>query len=1357
MFPPDDFTDETPEDRAQRFLDIQDSRVAAQRRSLSATQSTLRTDEAFLSSIGEPPPEEPQPGFISRVLDTLDTPHQWVDGVVAKLTGTEGYGDLDLVSAAAKGAQENLTVADILRKNHAHLLGLDLADHPGPRALAGWFGDTVTDPLQWVSYGAGHGAQVADQAVSSAPIRTAFGEETAQQIMQRMTDAHLPGIREEMMKSLPAGELPDWFESVAARNAGQKASDQFKLAREFTGLSNTLADPNSAFARLGDEQAQELVRSKLVQQANQGLIRQTTDDAAKQTISALTPDDLHQIFRRPTIHFGGPFAGMPIFGQLPLLGTREFDVPVVQEAADSMRKALASTYYGTKNKVINIVRQGLEETKGDPVRSLPYQLMATMGDALHGVNEKSVKLASLLSRRVQAAGSLTGPRKYMEELVQNERDRDFALAQEVHNTTWAARKILQYPDANEIMTDLAHALETPSLAGPSALNDKSLMQQTVENNLQALVKKYSDLGDPQKGAHAADFGRFVQQQFDRLGQEAQDAGLTNNIRDLYVHHMYDWTNAKKEAWQGFRDTINSNPDFSLQRTIATMKEAKAQGFKPDENLFRILIARRYAQTRVFAEKDFTERLAYQWAMPKAAYDRLISLAEQESGALRYQALDTLKEFNLIGDNNALKPLIYRTPSGNVLDPQVFSNYKSIFSNSKPTERDYQMSIEALRDLPGFNPDNPGEFFNNPVNLAKVNKAYEAFNTHLLNPTRDGETTFARAGAVPVSRFVNDRLLNNLHPDDKIFWNGLIPQSLSDAMDEIYTSSDIVNKWVQRDGAGNSKNMFTRAINGVMGFLGNANRVMKQGAIAIWPAYYARNLMAAGLQPGEVMSAGEQGFAMAKNLLGAPIDAAMALGQNLNISKLISAENVLQQRSHIQDVTGKVIPWKQLEQEMRAAGIGVNSQFGTELATTYGDMLDQMLRSPALMGQVPELKKFLESDTKSMYQAATNWAGAKAGITGLGDRTWSNLGTFAQRIEAFGRSHLYVNLRQRGFDAQSAANTVNRLMIDYSHGKTAFERNILNKIFFFYSFSRGNAPNMMMQLMRNPGALTNQYHMAQGIAELFKDPTTFNEDPDAEAAIQSTRTQEGLSFYVGKNARTNLPQFVTSTGMPVEDAAKWLDFYTPNTFKMGDVMAAGARSLHRGVGMLVAQSNPMIKEIIEQGLTGRNYYYDRPISDITLRKIPKWERDLSVLGHYPFRGVPGDVWHAMDAVTKEALDGVDNGDGTFTVSPYKLALLTTIIPGVASLGGKFAALAPLSNVQRFINTRKALTDPGVTDEQKIARFGFGIRIDQMDPDMAIAHDKQARMQQYLEDIGIPKAKRDRLLIRSANKMEPPEEE
>lgn len=1341
MFPPDDFSEETPDDRAQRFLDIQDERTSAQRRNLSAVDSGLKRDQQFLDSMNEPPPEEPQPGFVSRLLDTLDTPHQWVDGVVAKLTGTDGYQDLDLLSAAAKGADENLTAADIFRKNNTSVLGLNLAEHPGARAVAGWFADSALDPLQYMSYGAGHGAQIAGHAVTDAPIATAFGEETAQQIMERMSQARLPGVQDEMRKSLPAGDqLPDWFDSVASQRAGREASQQFGLAREFVDQSDRFADPNSAVSRLGDEEARGLLQSKLVQQANQGLIHQTADEATRATISALTPEDLGKIFRRPTIHFGGPFAGMPLVGQLPLLGTREFDIPIVQDAADSLRNGLSSVYYGTKNKVIDVVRQGLEETKGDPVRSLPYQFMAGLGDVLKGANEKAVNLASLVSRRVQASGELLGSRKFSNEIVQHERDRDWLLTQEVQNSTWAARKILQHPDANEIMTDLSHALEDPNSEGA----------------LQGVMQKYAQLGDPKKGADAVDFGHFVQQQFDQLGKQASDSGLINNVRDLYVHHMYDWTNAKKEAWEGFRDKVNSAPDFSLQRTLDTLKTAKAQGFKPDENLFRILMARRYAQSRVFAEKDFAERLAYQWAMPKPAYDRLISLAEQHTGDTRYQALDTLREFNLIGDQKALKPLIFRTPSGNVMDPQVFSNYKSIFANSTSDSRDYQLSIQSLEGLPGFNPDSPREFFEDPTNLAKVNKAYEAFNSHLLNPTRDGETAFARAGATTIGSHVNDRLLQNMHPDDQLFWKGLVPQSLSDAMDEVYSSSDIINKWTQRDAAGQSKNVFTRAVSGVMNFLGNANRIMKAGAIQMWPAFYARNLLAAGVQPGELMSAGEQGYATVKNLLGAPVTAAMALGQNLNIFKLIQAENVLQKQAHMTDVFGKEIPWKQLDQEMRAAGIGHNSQYGTELATSYGDMLDQMLRTPALMGQIPELKKFLQDDTKSMYQAASNWAGAKAGIAGLGDRTWSNLSSFAQRIEAYGRSHLFVNLRQRGFDAQSAADSVNRLMIDYSNGKTAFERNILNKIFFFYSFSRGNASNMAMQLMRNPGALTNQYHMAQGIAELFKDPATFNEDPNAEDAIRSTRTQEGLSFYVGKNARTSLPQFVTSTGMPVEDAAKWLDFYTPNTFKLGDVMAAGARSMNRGVGMLISQSNPLIREMIEQS-TGRNYFYDRPVSDITLRKIPKWEKDLSVLGHYPFSGVPNDVWHAMDNVTQEALDGVDNGDGTFTVSPYKLAVLTTLVPGVAALGGPFAALAPLSNVQRFLNTRKALTTPGVTDEQKLARFGFGVRLDQIDPDMAVAHDKAGRMQQYLEDIGIPKAKRDRLLIEAAHRVNGEEEE
>jgi len=1344
-------SDQDAQNKENDFLAAQNEQLASKSRNLQSVDRQIQGDKEFLQQIGEQPPAEPGRGWLPTLLDTLDTPHQWVQGLIAKGTGTKGYSDLGWLDAAAKGGEEDLRTADLLRRN-------GIMEHsPISRGLTGFLGDIVTDPLQWVT-GFPQVAGIGGKAFGEEAIPTLVKEtgETPAMMFERIKQA-------QFQKLLPAIEAEDIAKNPQLRTILERQA-YFKANKEaralFEGAQSYQRDA-AQFARSGASAiAPEKTAAALAEKAKLLGI-----GSADESLLALpSVEDISKLHQAPTIRFTSPLMGIPGIEKLPIIGTREADIPIVSDAVRAAREALANGYYGAKMKVGNWVDKSLAEASGGDVgtvQKLIAQSVNTMGKVGDSASRLVTGLASNLSRRITATGSITGDRTASQQIMQHERDRNALLTFTQLKSAIMGHEIMSLDEhvpgtSDAIFRHITSAIDS---AGDMLAEGSIIPAEKADTIRQALAQRISD---PKQLAAATKFSDYIQAEYARLAQKELAAGLIENARDAYLPHIYD---------------LEGSPsNFSMSRKYRSLAHAKANGMKPNENALHLLTARKFASELAFAQKDFAERMAFQWGVNPEVYNTITNVARNGVQLDRQQALRAIKQLGTVNNSDLQVPAmmlkgelvpgtegVYK--SGRVFDGDTFDAMREIINSGDGASKPYQDVLEQTSDLLKL-PDGSSRDIKDFINDESVREQAESMAqrfeaTQRSIPGYDGESTFARAGATTIAPFMKQKMLKNIEPGDEVLWNNLVPNHLAHALEESYHVGDSLKRWVEKNAAGKAKNGFVRGVDEALGFLGGFNKVLKQGALSIWPARYVRDLASAGFQSGLVSSPLEQVVAAGKNLAQLPLNAfdmmgggkvldALNLGEHLNYHSIVQGHEVINGGRDLVTSMGKTIPNQQLMMEAVKAGFEWNGNYSTDLVATMNDMLAEMAASPAIKNSVPGIGRYSKGNTPATaVQKGANWLASKAGMP-LEDRFWQKFPEFGERLERYGRTNTFINLRSRGFEADEAAALANRMHIDYRNAKTPVERKFMNNLFFFYSFSRGNASSLMTALMRKPGALTTQLHAFHAVGEMLKDPNAFVDDPDIEEKVRSNRLAESMSMYLGKNADTNLPQFLSGSGLPVEDLSKFSAISLPTSFSSREVIRAGADSAKKTTATLVGQANPFIRTAVEV-MSGRNFFYDRPITDETLRKIPKWEKDSSILNAYPFRAVPNEVWHGLDAVTKEVLDAKDNGDGTWTVNPYNLSVLTVLAPGISSLAPGnpiVGALSPLKYSSRFLNTRKMLSEPGVPATNKWLRLMTGVHVDEIDPDASRLYDEKKNIDEYMDFIGVPKGQRRRAQMKQA---------
>lgn len=1394
-------TEQEETEKEQRFLEDRDADMSAKRSYLPNLESQIQKDKSFLESIGETSWDAVKStgSGIADLLDVLGTPGQFMSGVGAKLFGDNDYKNLDWLSAGSKGATDNRSGAANLR-NVAFF-----KDHPILRGAAGFALDVATDPLSWISLFP-QGASIAGRALSDIPLETIAGKfETAAEISRRIEDAHRTKLF-SLLDDLPSGDMKGLLTAEAGIRAKAEARRVMESALSFGNKAKKLE--RSGASKLVPE---AIEAAKLKDLAELGI-----GSSNPELLSLKNAEDLSKLYKRKTIRFTSPFAGVPGIGEhLPILGTREADIPIISDAITKIHDGLENAYYGTKLKVRNWIPEAMAEDS-PYLNRFAASFVKSAANSVDGAHAWTVGKLGHLSKRIASTGQIFGDRQVSNQVDSFVRDREFLLKVEAAKVGLAGDKIAQFADGDDILKQItwaqdavvakglqqkekviaeikAQILGGQNLKGPALRKaEKDALRQAKkqlagvkfppdEESRSLLIQELQKrVPNQEKFTEALKLSDHIQQRYAALAQKDIDAGLLDTALDNYFIHAFDPTEFRGDYENLSRGAIakmasavrNGTVDFTKMRNYSTLQQAIGNGLKAEDNALKLLIAREYASKLAHAQKEFAERMAWQHGVRSEVYQGLVELTKSESNAMRYSALNALSDLDIMNRKDLTIPAL-QFNNGRPMTPEKWDDLANVFKFSSPENPALRDAIENttnMRTMRGAEVP-AAEFFSDPKyrNLVEsTSKIYE--NSASMVPGYIGESAFAGAGGTTVRPFIKAKMLKNLSPEDSQFWDNVIPTHMANALEDAYSTGEWLKRYVEKNKQGKAKNDLVRAVDGSLTFLGNVNKVLKAGMLTIWPSRYTRDLTSAGVQAGLVMSPFEQVGAIGRNLAQLPIQAthglvgaigdaigrpnmAERLGEFLNIPSVIHANDIFTGADMLTN-SGRAISNKELHLAALKAGFEWNGNYSTDLVSSFNDMLSELTQSSSTKAAIPGLSN-IAKDTKelSSVQKGITWGGKKWGLT-LDDRFWQRFPDFAERLERYGRTHTFLELVKRDFDFDEAAALANRMHVDYKNAKTPFERKFLNNLFFFYSFSRGNASTLAQALMKKPGALTTQMHLRQSIAEVLKNPEIYTEDPDAERFARSKRLDESMALYIGTNKKTGVPTFLSGTGLPIEDITKYAAISLPGTLSVRDVLRAGSQTAVRSTALIGSQTNPLIKTAIET-MTGRSLFYDRPLTDATLRKIPKWERDSSILNKLPFRAVPKEVWQALDVVTKEVLDAKDNGDGTFTVNPYALSVMTVILPGLSSLAPAnpvIGSLSPLKYGSRFLSTRKGLTEPGKSDIAKGLNLLTGLKIDEVDPDSSALYDEARDLNNYMDYLGIPKSKKRRAQMMQAETEE-----
>jgi hypothetical protein len=1238
-----------PADRhADEYVAVAQEIAKRQQEGLKRSSQKLKDDQWLLAQQGQDPIEEPRHGFLMNLLDTLGTPGQWVRGGIANLADAPGYGELPFLDAVKKGADEDLYTGQLLRnfdvfnpeKSPLGKFGANFA-----RGAAGTVGDVLTDPLNMITTGLFGGTA---RRIGGIPANEAFqfpSGEGVGEAWSRMSGENLERLLGEARTRYALPEGQDLSAQIVGDLSAQADREASQVFQGLRGL-NTRDD---------------VLSPEVLSKKDEYLKMIGLSPEEAQTI------DIDALYQKPAIRGTGPLAGAPLFGRIPFFGDKEFDIPGLTPLSEKLYDAVKNVAYGTTVRFPKFASEKAAEG------SSFYKVVDAIGQQLEGAGEKTSRLMTTLlspfSLRVKASGEVFGSSAAKDAITEEARNRGMLYDVAANEVKFAMRKLV--PHFERAPQEMSAALEEGMRTLGSGKFDDSLGRLQQEFNQRA----------PGLGNDTADFFSFLNSDIDRIAKDAGDNGTLRGVIQNLVHKMYNpvegmvtpqQTFAKYgQLAKGFYDEFT--PNLSLERIIQNLDQTKVEGFTANKNPLELYGELLYAHKRALAEKDFAERLVFNYGLPADVRDRVASLANAKSDAERVTALRASAE---TGVSPSAFP-VRRFSDGTAVTPEAYDRIDGILRD--PSDPAFKAALAQAQDA-GFQ-FHPGE-------RDEVASSYEHYaNTQAMRLGKEGETAFTPAGGTVLADEYRKPWDKTLSGVDAAFWRNNIPQGLADAVQESHQQYSLLTEHLKKlEKAG--KDPATDALAYVLKAYQSFHKTMKAGATVFWPGYWAGNLQGSQIQG---------------------LEQANFLGQQFNISNLLRTHKVLQGADFVAN-NGRVIPHETMMSLMRQGGV-------TPRATSAPDMIGSVA-DQLHFGQNTE--SLLAGEGKE--QAIPTIPGL-TGFKGMTDRLYKTLPNFGARLEAFGREHLFMNLIEQGHDPMSAGEAVNRLLIDYAHGKTKFERQVMNNAFFFYSFSRGQATNNFMAMMRKPGVLSTQLSLHKEIAEMLTDPNHYDNSPDIDEAIRTSRYQDALATYVGTNPKTGLPQVLSGTRLPIEDISKFGTISLPKSFNGNDILNAVGDTASRTAQMAFSQTNPALRGVFEALIAKRNLFFDRPIDDPALNRVAKWEASTNTIVHWPAEAIPERVWSGLDEGMKKFLGGKDNGDGTMSINPYAMTALTYFTP--------FAS--------RFLSTRKALTQPGVDPDVKYMRLLSGTRVEDVDPEKTTTYDALDRATRALRSHGLAETK------------------
>ena len=1346
--------------------------------SFRAAKNSVRSKERILESLGIEDSAQPTKSGINKFFDVLDTGGQAVRGVIAKSLDLAGYEDLGFLDAASQGIGKDLTVGDILKET-------DTLQGPGAatavaRGTTSFLGDVFTDPTTYISLGAKGLGQAAGRGLSKKKLTTSFGKETPQEIILRMTNSaeaveldkinkSLANIKEGPLAIARRAEVG----GLASKSVNETLNNLSSLAKKKKDLAHFTDPPAKVVAEINK------LESELLEQVGLTSSTMLDDIYAKPALRFVSPfnanardipivtEATEKLFQQ----LGGPFYGAvrKVGGDtVDLLrqagkGTTPVISPVAAKAArfaeflQDAPKLLSRKAQHLGSKV------GLSATKDYEISRLrivdkvenqknalseQFQLDSETLESLSAIAEQEFTIAKKVFLKAKVDGSplkgreLDEINKRFESVLEKAEEsfgtnaREFLefmrgdfkrMGDEAVDKGFMNGIIQGYVPHSYQVADARSALPedaAKSLYGSSGVFDG--FSSRVKGDREGFTFQralYETLEDatiqgkrPERNLLDLWANRSIQQErmlaskdyMERMGIEyAMPVGVRQHLEELFRSHN---TKKQREGLEFLRASgitidpeiaINPRksrefytakatklfPDTDQVKIRAVVEEKALKKFPDDEELRNLYIAKNTPSVSPHiakARKEFIDESTpiiakNGTALSPPDYLRLRDGVEAGSEKAKAIADDLGLKFSpeehgkvvSLWDGGLYK--IPRDADGLPLDADEYKRLKRIYELGADGSAEYagaagaakKYRLDFVDDLDyNVSPEDITKL-GRKVTLQDIEEGSSLVASGQgIQLGRAGESELTRGGGTVLSdKFKH--ITKGLDTDTRVWAEGLLPEPVArvieDSLDTRNTYQRLASN-LKDDPAGRAIDTLAK---NYFGWL----RALKMGSTVVWPAYHIRNAFSAQVQ----------------GLGGATIF------DQFNPLKLVDSHLISTGKKELFSPTmGRNVSHAEYKAMLGQFGINSNPYFSVDALEHIADVASVQAGKGVMKGKVGQLAQYPLSLT--------------------------------QKIETYGREHLFQTLIKQGVDPQSAAQKSVELLIDYAHGKTKFEKDFLNNIIFFYSFARGEAANTLHKLVSTPGAITQQLHLVDGIAETLRDPEAIPIPESLEDQMQSIRSKESLSRVIGRDAE-GLPELLTGIGLPVEDLTRFINFQVPEEITVNTLIDASLKSGQRGGQQLLASVNPILRAPLEI-LANKNFFFDRPLDDKNLRRFPKMEPDIPKLMPHKFDAIPDGVWRGLDAVTQKVLSGQDNGDGTWTVNPYRLSVLSMTVPGIG----------------RYVTTRNFLMKEDVPLNRRLGRALTGVKTQSMDPEKALVFERKRELDEKFRRLGLPTSKR-----------------
>ena len=207
------------------------------------------------------------------------------------------------------------------------------------------------------------------------------------------------------------------------------------------------------------------------------------------------------------------------------------------------------------------------------------------------------------------------------------------------------------------------------------------------------------------------------------------------------------------------------------------------------------------------------------------------------------------------------------------------------------------------------------------------------------------------------------------------------------------------------------------------------------------------------------------------------------------------------------------------------------------------------------------------------------SGNRNPILELGDRA-------AEFTDAGNRYGTYLNQIRKGASPSEARRIADLTQVNYANS-TNIERDVLKRIFPFYSYTRGITPLIADQLIDNPAGLMGQ---TTRVINRAAEPTEESFTPEYLRQSASIPVPAGFPL-LGLDPSSSLKRFLTNIDLPWESV---VNLFTPGT---GNTLFDKIGNTARKTAMnVLGQTNPLVKGPLELA-TNRQFYSGRQLSDL----------------------------------------------------------------------------------------------------------------------------------------------------------------